>query len=201
MNTKFKTNNPFQKSLIRFYNFSKGLVIFFFIILISSCINDSQKIDDNPNFKYFDNYLSSKSQYDMLKTGFPTLEECKLVFKDKYASTYYNWLNAIKDEYFNTGKNKNFLTYFGMIKYVFTKDEENTINSGAKIFKSVKYDSISTSEFREEWKTFYQPSVKIYSVVFLNEINDETGFEYNGFISINNQWKFFPKPKRSIFNN
>jgi hypothetical protein len=53
---------------------------------------------------------------------------------------------------------------------------------------------------KEEWKTFYQPSVKIYSVIFLNEKNDEDGFEYNGFISIESKWKLFPKPKRSIFN-
>ena len=66
--------------------------------------------------------------------------------------------------------------------------------------RSVRYDSVSTSEMKEEWKTFYQPSVKIYSVIFLNENNDEDGFEYNGFISIESKWKFFPKPKRSIFN-
>jgi hypothetical protein len=137
----------------------------------------------------------------MLNTSFPTLDDCKLVFKEKYATTYYNWLNSIKNEFFNSGKPKNFLTSFGMIKYVFNEEEENEINSGAKLFESVRYDSISTSEMKEEWKTFYQPSVKIYSVIFLNEKNDEDGFEYNGFISIDSKWKFFPKPKRSIFNN
>jgi hypothetical protein len=201
MNINFAIDSTVQKAFNLFYNSSKGMIMFFSFIFISSCSNFSQKIDDNPNVKYFENYLSSKSQYDMLKISFPTLAECKLVFKEKYATTYFNWINSIKDEYFNSGKTKDFLTDFGMIKYVYSEDESDTINNGVKIFKSVKYDSISTSEFKEEWKTFYEPNVKIYRIVFLNEINDENGFEYNGFVSINNQWKFFPKPKRSIFSN
>ena len=201
MKSMIEIYSKFLMYLNCFYRINKRLSMFTFISLMSSFSVFSQKVDDNPKFKYFENYLNTNSQYEMLKNSFPTLGECKLIFKDKYAITYFNWLNNLKEEYFDSLKTKDFLTDFGMIRYVYTNEEENIINTGDKNFNSVRYDSISTSEFREEWKIYYQPYIKIYRVVYINDIDDENGFEYNGFVSINNTWKFFPKPKRSIFNN
>jgi len=193
--------NIFKRSFYNVLEVLTKMVISLTILIIVSCGNFAQKTDENPNLSFFDKYLSSNSQYEMLKISFPTLEECKLVYKDPYATTYFNWLNQIQTDYFKSGKTTDFLSDFGTIRYVFDEEEETLINNGDKKFKTVKTDIISTSVFKEEWKKYYQSNVNIYRIIFLNAINDEYGFEHNGFVFINNQWKFFPKPKRSIFSN
>ncbi len=182
-----------------FFSLNSAFLIGLLFICALSCSNFNQKNDKKPNLNFFDNYLSSKTQYEMLKTNFPSLKDCKLVFSDQYSEIYYKWIEEIRNEYFNSGKPYNFLTDFGRIKYVFNVEEEELINSGAKIFKAVKFDSISTNEFKDNWKIYYQPSIKIFTIEFLREKADKEGFEFVGFVFINDQWKYFPKPSRKIF--
>jgi hypothetical protein len=86
-----------------------------------------------------------------------------------------------------------------MIRYTYFEEDEISINQGLKQFKMVKIKSVNTSEFKPEWQLIYKPGITIYNVVFLRNSEDSEGFEYNGFIQINNSWRFFPKPKRSLF--
>ncbi len=158
-----------------------------------------QVVNQNPDFQYFEKYLSSKQQYEMLELSFPTLDDCKLIFEDQYAEKYFIWISSIRENYFNPKHPKNFLTEIGMIRYTYFEEDEISINQGLKQFKKVKIKSVNTSEFKPEWQLIYKPGITIYNVIFLRNSEDSEGFEYNGFIQINNSWRFFPKPKRSLF--
>ncbi len=171
------------------------------LIHFTNCKVFGQKIDENPSFQFFNSYLSSKDQYEMLENSFPTLEECKLVFVDNYAQIYFNWLNELKSTYFNSNLTKDFLTDFGMIRYAFSEEDKTAINSGKTVFSKVNFDFTSTNDFKVEWKKYYQPNLKLYRITFLIEAKDTEGFDYNAFVSINKKWKYFPKPKRKLFSD
>jgi hypothetical protein len=171
------------------------------VLLFTNCNTSGQKIDESPTFEFFNSYLSTKDQYEMLENSFPSPEECKLIFIDKYAQIYFNWINDLKSDYFNSSKRKDFLTEFGMIRYVYGQEDKTGINNGKTVFNKVNSDYTSTNDFREEWKKYYQPNLKLYRITFLIESTDTEGFEYNGFVSINGKWKYFPKPKRKLFSD
>lgn len=135
----------------------------------------------------------------MIENSFPTLDDCKLIFEDRYAEKYFIWISSVQEHYFKTNQPKNFLTEIGMIRYSYFDDDKSSINQGLTIFKKVKFNSVNSLEFKPEWQLIYKPDVTLYNVIFLRNSEDSEGFEFNGFIQIDNSWKFFPKPKRSIF--
>ncbi len=136
----------------------------------------------------------------MVENSFPSLDECKLVLYDKYAVKYFGWLNEIKSNYFNSNKPRDFLTDFGMIRYIYKEEDERGINNGVTVFNNVGSENILTNDFSEDWKKFYRPNLKVYQIIYFTEPNKSEGFRYDFFISIDGSWKYFLKPKRSIFS-
>ena len=128
---------------------------------------------------YFSGYLSTKAMSDLISNSLPTLEDCKLIFKGKYAYTYFGMLEEAKIE--------------------LTK----SINQENKSFEDVNLYAFSTQDIllgqanyasgilKENIENL-QPYVIFYKLEFLKLKGDTAGISYKYWVNINGKWVFVP---------
>jgi hypothetical protein len=128
---------------------------------------------------YFSGYLSTKAMSDLISNSLPTLEDCKLIFKGKYAYTYFGMLEEAKIE--------------------LTK----SINQENKSFEDVNLYAFSTQDIllgqanyasgilKENIENL-QPYVIFYKLEFLKLKGDTAGSSYKYWVNINGKWIFVP---------
>lgn len=135
---------------------------------------------------YFGKHLDSKSMAELLIKSLPTLKDCRLVFKEKDADTYFKKIEEMKAE------------------------QGTELSEESEVFADVRVESFSTRDIEagngnyaggmEEIKDKLQPDVVFYKVSFLREKDAELGLAFKYWIYLNGRWVFFPKPY-SVFEN
>jgi len=131
---------------------------------------------------YFENYLSKKDFIDMCYNSFPSIEECKLVFKKQDAYTYFGFIEDLKRK-FKRVNQKSINQSFYKIEIV--------SGSSNEIIRDADKNSNGMHGIADKLK----PNVIFYAVnVFLNE-DDKQGNYIRYFVKINSKWVYFFKPE------
>ena len=152
------------------------------LIVISNFINIASYGQDYSEEakEYFSGYLDTESQMELFTTSLPTLEECKLIFKNENANIFYEYVETLKIEIEN----------------------EELIEK--EYFAVCKVESFSTCDFEKETnyivggmykiKDKFKDKIIFYQVTYLREQDAVYGVNYNYFVNIKGRWVFIPKP-------
>ena len=129
---------------------------------------------------YFSGYLDSKSMAELLIKSLPTLEDCKSVFREPDAETYFKAIEEMKAK------------------------QGTELSEESEAFADVRVESFSTRDIEqgngnyaggmEGIKDKLQPDAVFYKVSFLREKDAERGLAFKYWGYINGRWVFFPKP-------
>lgn len=150
------------------------------LLMIISVISGYGQINEEQAKSFFSKFNNTTEVAQYIYYNLPTLEECRYVFKDTIADTFYNKLNALKVP-FEQIKEIPEQTFEGVKILTFSTDdviaERGNSNGGMTGIKNV-----------------FRPGIIFYKVSFLKKKEDEYGIAYKYFIFINSRWVFFPKP-------
>lgn len=148
--------------------------------MIISVIAGSGQIYEEQAKTVFSKFKNTTEVAQYIYYNLPTLEECRYVFKDAIADTFYNKINASKVT-LEQLKEIPEQTFEGVKIQTFSSDdviaERGNTNGGMTGIKNV-----------------FRPGIIFYKVSFLKKKEDEYGIAYKYFIFINSRWVFFPKP-------
>ncbi len=133
---------------------------------------------------YFMGYLKGSALLDMGMKSLPTLEDCKLVFKDEDAATYFKYVEEMRKK---TGAET-------------AKD--------TSVFVDVRIESFTSGDLVNGKGNFaggmkncadkIKPNCVFYEVNMLRTVGAEAGVSYKYWVNINGRWVFFPKPWRAF---
>ncbi len=149
-------------------------VILFTVVAISDSFAQDLNSDAE---KYFRCYMDDMKFYEMVSKSFPTLDDCKLVFKDSIAFKYFEWTDNIKNN---------------------IKKLDSVV-----VYEDIKLDSFYLENITDKKnypggmaniKDYLNPGITFYQVKYLKKIGDHYGMTYNSFVNIKGKWVFFPKP-------
>ena len=170
---------------------------------------ENKKIKIYSTKEYFEQFLDSKDLFKMIKNSFPTLEDCKKIYNEPFASNYYSNLS----KFFLKNDKLNFLDY-GYLNHTFNDSIENKYNSLKYTFKDVTYIRRNSNEAdsSNKWHKIFKPNINFHKVIFLREIDgkniddfdkseyngtkkgfDNDGIEFTYFVKLNDKWIFFPE--------
>lgn len=150
-----------------------------FLLTLVSLTASSQDLSGQAK-TYFSKHLDSKSMAELILESLPTLEDCKSVFKEPDAETYFKAVEEMKAK------------------------QGTELSEETEAFADVRVESFSTRDIQEGNGDYaggmegivdrLQPDVVFYKISLLREKDAERGlaFKYWGFI--NGRWVFFPKP-------
>lgn len=150
-----------------------------FLLTLVSLTASAQDLSDQAK-TYFSKHLDSKSMAELILESLPTLEDCKSVFKEPDAETYFKAVEEMKAK------------------------QGTELSEETEAFADVRIESFSTRDIQEGNGNYaggmegivdrLQPDVVFYKISLLREKDAERGlaFKYWGFI--NGRWVFFPKP-------
>jgi uncharacterized protein (TIGR02145 family) len=159
-------------NLVRFDEFSRaGLSV--------RCLKDSDLVKH-----HFLKYLDEKSINYLLINSLPSLDDCKMVFKDTNADKYFEKIKEINEHW----------------------KENIELSESNEIYVDCQIESFTTSDLylgddlggMERIKNKLQPNVTFYSVRYLREKDSQTGMVYKYFVNIKGDWIYFPKPYRIL---
>ena len=114
----------------------------------------------------------------------PSLDDCKMVFKDTNADKYFEKIKEINEHW----------------------KENIELSESNEIYVDCQIESFTTSDLylgddlggMERIKNKLQPNVTFYSVRYLREKDSQTGMVYKYFVNIKGDWIYFPKPYRIL---
>lgn len=160
--------------------------VLFTLIFISSVLSlECYSQDYSEEAKaHFGQYLDSKSQTEMIVKSLPSLEDCKLIFQDKSAYTFYGFVEEMKSSLPDDESNENEVFADCRIETFTTYDIKDNKGNYAGGMKEI-VDQI-------------QSNVTFYRVTYLREKDAEAGVSYNYFVNIKGNWVFIPKPWRVL---
>jgi hypothetical protein len=149
-----------------------------FLIMLSLSIYSQDYSEQAKN--HFSKYLDSKLFIELCSKSFPTIEECKLVFKGQNAYTYFGYIEDIKSKMAEELK----------------KDSEK--------FLDIRIEAFCTSDIIQDKGNYaggmksmsdkLQNYVTFYEINLLRTMEAEFGVAYKYWVNINGRWVFFPKP-------
>lgn len=129
---------------------------------------------------YFGKLIDSKQVVELCSKSFPTLEDCKLVFKGANAFTYFGYIEEIKSKM------------------------QEELQKPIEKYVEVRVESFSSEDVFANKGNYaggmtgvsdkIQSSVLFYKIEFLKELGAEAGVAYKYWVNINGRWVFFPKP-------
>jgi len=130
-----------------------------------------------PDAERFFRQFRLKSEVNAyVSKNFPTLEQCKYIFRGNVAYTYFAKLSELK---------------------------ESTLSKSEDQYLDVKIESFSTSDLickngnatpGVKGRDIFLPDVIFYEVTFLKQKAASLGISYKYFVNINGRWIMFPKP-------
>jgi len=126
---------------------------------------------------YFSNYLSTASMNDLISKSLPTLEDCKLIFKGKYAYTYFGIVQEAKEKLFNLENQEN-RTFQDVNLYAFSTQDIGLDNT--QYCSGILRDNLEN----------IKPYVIFYKLELLKNKGDEAGNSYKYWVNINGRWVF-----------
>ncbi len=132
--------------------------------------------------KYFDQYLTNKSIFEMIEKSFPTLEECQQVFIGDHAKVYLNGIQEVKKVIQNILSNP---------------DSETLVKSSYEKFSSndAKSEDGKGSFGMNRIKDVLQPDITYYLISYKTSDGSDSKFSpFKFFVKLNGKWLFFPKP-------
>ena len=152
-----------------------------FLLLLSSSLfgqTDAEKAKI-----YFSQFADSKAVIEFCARSLPTLEECKMVFKDEYAGKYFASLEHWKTELTEETKN-NTIKFYGLKITLFTAED-------------VRQDKGNYASGMKSIVNELQPNVTFCNFNMQQNAGDEGyGINYQSAVYLNGRWIFFPKPWR-----
>lgn len=149
------------------------------IVLLALTNAKAQNYSDQAK-TYFSKCSSSNSVVEIIVKSFPTLDDCKLVFKGDNAYTYFGKLEDIKSQIGSGVQRENQVFVENRVQVFSTQDIELGKGNYAGGMKSI-VDKL-------------QPYVTFYEITFLKVKGAEAGNSYKYWVNINGRWVFFPKP-------
>ena len=131
---------------------------------------------------FFRKYTDSKALLELALKALPTMEDCKMVFKEKNA-----------------------YTYFGFVEDMKKKMQEEATKPG-ETFKAVRVTANTSCDLERGQGDFpggmtkcigsFHSNVTFYAVTLLPEEGATAGVTYSYWIRIDGRWVYFPKPWR-----
>lgn len=154
-------------------------IVFTFLLIISVSAFSQEKEEIAA---FFDQYLTTKSQLEMIEKSIPTLEECKLVFKGDDAKVYHDAIQSVKTE---IEKMKKTIPNETFVKSTYEEFNSNDAIAG---------DKNSTYGMHRISKRL-KPDIQYYMVSYLDQNGSQSRLSpYKFFVYLNGKWRFFPKP-------
>jgi len=132
--------------------------------------------------KHFSDYKTTQTITDLIKLSFPTLEECKVVFKEQDAKAYFDYIQTMKEQ-MNTTPQKEGETFVDIGIETFTTQD---IKDGKGNYAGGMTNVLPT----------LNDNITFYKVEQLRTVGATSGMSYNYWIFIKDRWVFFPKPWR-----
>lgn len=123
---------------------------------------------------------------ELCSKSFPTLEECKLIFKGQNAYTYFGFLEDLKTK----------------MKDELAKPTEKYVDLKVESFTTEDIQA-GTGNYSGGMKNIaykLQPAVIFYKIDLLKEKNAVGGNAFKYWVNINGKWIFFPKPWTAFEN-
>jgi len=132
--------------------------------------------------EYFNQYLNNKDQFRLIARSLPTLEQCKTVFKDEYASIYFNFVSKIHEQ-INAEIEK--IDYEEHVDCTIDLINTNDLKPGNN----------SYTGGMDEYMHVFNPNVIFYRLTYLFEDNSQSHDSiYKYFVNIDGDWLFFANP-------
>lgn len=161
---------------------NKSNILFFICVIFLGVLNSNSQSNENDIKEYFNQYLNSKDQFRLIAKSLPTLEQCKVVFKDEYAPAYYNFISKLDEQ----------------INIEISKLEHET-------HIDCKIDSFNTNDLKNnnsnynggmsEFAQVFNPDINFYRLTYLLENGSESyKSTYKFFVNIDGNWLFFANP-------
>lgn len=153
-----------------------------FVIALFIGLSSFSQENNETTLSYFNQFLTSESQFKLLVNSFPTLEECKQILIGENAETYYKGIQKLKQE----------------IKDIQTEVElETYTKSHLEFFSSndaKKKDAKRSSRFYKI-KDILQPDITYYLISYTDKNGSDSIYSpYKFFVKLNGKWVFFPNP-------
>lgn len=133
---------------------------------------------------HFMGYLKGSSLLEMSMKSLPTLEDCKLVFTDADAATYFKYVESMRAKAAGEA----------------AKD--------TSVFVDVRIESFTSGDLASGKGNYaggmkncvdkVRPNCVFYEVNMLRTVGAEAGVSYKYWVNINGRWVFFPKPWRAF---
>ncbi len=153
-----------------------------FILTIINCYSQSA---ENEAKDYFNQFLNSKAQFELISKSLPTLDQCQMVFKNEYASEYFDYMSKFKEEI------KEYSQKIELEKHIDCKVE--TINTSS-------LNDTKTSNMNE-YSHVFKPNITFYRLTYILKNGEESVRSlYKYFVNADNKWLFFPNPA-IVFRN
>jgi hypothetical protein len=130
---------------------------------------------------FFNTFKKESTVQQYIINNLPTLEECKFVFKDNIADSFFAKITALRREVPDNMQLPDQSFEGGLKVTTFTSDdiiaERGEVNGGMLEIKEV-----------------FHPGVIFYKISFLKKKGDEHGLAFKYFVFINCRWIYFTKP-------
>jgi len=161
---------------------NKRNILLYISLLFISVFNSNAQDAENDAINYFNQYLNNKDQFDLITKSLPTLEQCKVVFKDDFVSTYYDFASKL---------DKRLKIEISKLDY-----EEH---AGCKIdswnTNDLKTDNSSYNGGMDEYMHVLKPNIIFYRLTYLFENGSQSHDSiYKFFVNIDGNWIFFANP-------
>lgn len=156
--------------------------LLFATLLFVYCSLFSQEND--PVTSFFDQYLTTESQFKLIEESIPSLEECQLVFEGDNAKVYFEKIQSVKKEI------QQIRSEVPSEQFARSSYERFTSNDAKS---KDKKNSFGMHRIAKRLK----PSITFYLITYEDEQGKDSKFSpFKFFVNLNGKWLFFPKPTK-----
>lgn len=152
---------------------------------VFTCVTAKSQNYSDAAISFFKKFKTIDAVEAYALQNFPTLEDCRYVFKGNAAYTYFAKVTEGKKVAANDAKN---VETFGDVKVESLSTEEMITNNG-KNTEAVNFI-----------KERFQPNVMFYMISLRKDKNSDAGNEFKYFVFLNCRWIMFPKPMIVLSN-
>ena len=133
---------------------------------------------------YISSYKSTTTIMELISKSLPTPDECKVVFKEEFAQTYFNYIQSMKAQLNTQG----------------SKNNEDFVDIGIETFtiQDIKDGKGNYAGGMTSVLPKLNEGLTFYKLEQLRTIGAQSGMSYNYWVYIKGHWVFFPKPWKAF---
>ncbi len=160
----------------------KNNILLYVGVLFVSIFNSSAQNHEKDVKEYFKQYLNNRAQLNLINKSLPSLEQCRVVFKDEYTSTYFKFVSNL---------HKQINAKMAQIDY----EEHIDLNIDSFNTNDLKNKKSSYTGGMDEYIHVFKPNIIFHRVTYLFENGSQSyNSIYKFFVNINGNWVFFANP-------